>query len=381
MSDLTLGVLDLVPVPSGATAADALRNSVGLAREAERLGYGRYWFAEHHLNPGVAGTSPAVVLALTAAATSTIRLGSGAVQLGHRTALSTVEEFGLLDAVHPGRFDLGLGRSGGRPPGEHSAPPPTTTVVDGRTPNGLLIPPRFSFAHLLGSPRVALQRRLLMLPGADSQDYAEQIDDLLALLEGTYRSPEGVEAHVVPGEGADLQVWILGSSGGQSAAVAGRRGLRFAANYHVSPATVLEAVEGYRAFFQPSEHLDKPYVTVSADVVVAEDDATASELATGYGPWVRSIRTAEGAIPFPTPEEARAHPWTEEDRALVRDRLDTQFTGSPARVADELERLREATDADELLITTITHDHADRVRSYALLAEEWRRRGHTLGPR
>lgn len=220
-----------------------------------------------------------------------------------------------------------------------------------------------------------------MLPGADSQDYAEQIDDLLALLEGTYRSPEGVEAHVVPGEGADLQVWILGSSGGQSAAVAGRRGLRFAANYHVSPATVLEAVEGYRAFFQPSEHLDKPYVTVSADVVVAEDDATASELATGYGPWVRSIRTAEGAIPFPTPEEARAHPWTEEDRALVRDRLDTQFTGSPARVADELERLREATDADELLITTITHDHADRVRSYALLAEEWRRRGHTLGPR
>lgn len=117
MSDLTLGVLDLVPVPSGATAADALRNSVDLAREAERLGYGRYWFAEHHLNPGVAGTSPAVVLALTAAATSTIRLGSGAVQLGHRTALSTVEEFGLLDAVHPGRFDLGLGRSGGRPPG------------------------------------------------------------------------------------------------------------------------------------------------------------------------------------------------------------------------------------------------------------------------
>ncbi|MFI1388599.1 LLM class flavin-dependent oxidoreductase [Streptomyces griseoaurantiacus] len=381
MSDLTLGVLDLVPVPSGATAADALRNSVDLAREAERLGYGRYWFAEHHLNPGVAGTSPAVVLALTAAATSTIRLGSGAVQLGHRTALSTVEEFGLLDAVHPGRFDLGLGRSGGRPPGEHSAPPSTTPVVDGRTPNGLLIPPRFSFAHLLGSPRVALQRRLLMLPGADSQDYAEQIDDLLALLEGTYRSPEGVEAHVVPGEGADLQVWILGSSGGQSAAVAGRRGLRFAANYHVSPATVLEAVEGYRAFFQPSEHLDKPYVTVSADVVVADDDATARELATGYGPWVRSIRTAEGAIPFPTPEEARAHPWTEEDRALVRDRLDTQFTGSPARVADELERLREATDADELLITTITHDHADRVRSYALLAEEWRRRGHTLGPR
>ncbi|WP_333761436.1 LLM class flavin-dependent oxidoreductase [Streptomyces sp. IBSBF 2390] len=379
MSDISLGVLDLVPISSGSTAADALRNSIDLAQQAERFGYARYWFAEHHLNPGVAGTSPAVVLALTASATSTIRLGSGAVQLGHRTALSTVEEFGLLDTLHPGRFDLGLGRSGGRPPGQPAAPLPTATpVVDGHTPNGLLIPPRFSFEHLLGSPRVALQRRLLLLPGAESQDYAEQIDDILALLAGTYRSPEGVEAHVVPGEGADVEVWILGSSGGQSAEVAGGNGLRFAANYHVSPATVLEAVEGYRSFFQPSEFLDKPYVSVSADVVVADDDATARELATGYGPWVRSIRTAEGAIEFPTPQEARAHAWTDEDRALVQDRLDTQFVGSPGRVADQLEQLQEATGADELLITTITHDHTDRVRSYELLAEEWRRRGHSL---
>ncbi|MEU1275690.1 LLM class flavin-dependent oxidoreductase [Streptomyces sp. NPDC005799] len=374
MSDIPLGVLDLVPVSSGSTPADALRNSVDLARHAERLGYARYWFAEHHLNPGVAGTSPAVVLALTASATSTIRLGSGAVQLGHRTALSTVEEFGLLDAVHPGRFDLGLGRSGGRPPGERPAGVPTTPVVDGRAPNGLLIPPPFSFARLLGSPRIALQRRLLLLPGAESQDYAEQIDDILALLEGRYRSPEGVEAHVVPGEGAEVDLWILGSSGGESARVAGARGLRFAANYHVSPATVLDAVEGYRSSFQPSDVLDKPYVSVSADVVVAEDDATARELATGYGLWVRSIRTAEGAIPFPTPEEARVHVWSDEDRELVRDRIDTQFVGSPGRVADRLEQLQEATGADELLITTITHDHADRVRSYELLAREWRRR-------
>ncbi|MFF0516621.1 LLM class flavin-dependent oxidoreductase [Streptomyces sp. NPDC004250] len=374
MPDIPLGVLDLVPISSGSTATAALSNSIDLARQAERLGYARYWFAEHHLNPGVAGTSPAVVLALTAAATSTIRLGSGAVQLGHRTALSTVEEFGLIDALHPGRLDLGLGRSGGRPPAAKTTAPAATPVADGRTPGGLLIPPPFSFAHLLGSPRVSLQRKLLMLPGAESQEYAEQIDDILALLAGDYRSPEGVEAHVVPGEGADVQVWILGSSGGQSAEAAGARGLRFAANYHVSPATVLEAVDGYRSFFQPSEFLDKPYVTVSADVVVAEDDATARELATGYGLWVRSIRTAEGAIEFPTPGEARAHAWSDEDRALVRDRVDTQFVGSPAHVADRLEQLQEATDADELLITTITHDHVDRVRSYRLLAEEWRRR-------
>ncbi|MGW0567368.1 LLM class flavin-dependent oxidoreductase [Streptomyces tauricus] len=375
MSDIPLGVLDLVPVSSGSTAADALRNSIDLARRSEQLGYSRYWFAEHHLNPGVAGTSPAVVLALTASATSTIRLGSGAVQLGHRTALSTVEEFGLIDALHPGRLDLGLGRSGGRPPGGPVEPlPDATPVVDGRAPNGLLIPPKFSFAHLLGSPRVALQLKLLKQPNAESQEYGEQIDDILALLAGTYRSADGIEAHVVPGESADVQVWILGSSGGESAEVAGRGGLRFAANYHVSPGTVLEAVDAYRAAFQPSDVLDKPYVSVSADVVVAEDDERARELAAGYGPWVRSIRTAEGAIPFPTPEEARAHVWTDADRALVQDRIDTQFVGTPGRVASRLEQLAEATGADELLITTITHDHADRVRSYELLAAEWRRR-------
>src|ERR1700678_1729028 len=143
MTNTPLSVLDLVPVSSGSTAGQALRNSIDLAHEAERLGYARYWFAEHHLNPGVAGTSPAVVLALTAGATSTIRLGSGAVQMGHRTALSTVEEFGLLDAVYPGRFDLGLGRSGGRPREPATTAPSARTVVNGRTANGLLIPPKF----------------------------------------------------------------------------------------------------------------------------------------------------------------------------------------------------------------------------------------------
>src|ERR1700735_4464865 len=373
-----LGVLDLVPISSGSTATQALLNSIDLAQHAETLGYSRYWFAEHHLNPGVAGTSPAVVLALTAAATSTIRLGSGAVQMGHRTALSTVEEFGLLDALHPGRFDLGLGRSGARPR-DPRAPAlagggAAATVVGGRTPNGLLIPPRFSIQRLLDSPRFALQKTLLQLPQAEPQNYTEQVTDVLALIAGTYRSPLGEQAHVVPGEGAALQIWILGSSGGESAEVAGRNGLRFAANYHVSPATVLEAVDGYKAAFQPSAELDRPYISVSADVVVASTEATARELATGYGLWVRSIRTAEGAIQFPTPEQARRHVWTDADRELVADRLDTQFVGTPSQVADHLDRLRAATEADELIITTITHDHADRVRSYQLLAEEWARR-------
>ena len=179
---------------------------------------------------------------------------------------------------------------------------------------------------------------------------------------------------MVPGKGAALQVWILGSSGGESAEVAGRNGLRFAANYHVSPATVLEAVDGYRAAFQPSAELSRPYVSVSANVVAAGTEAAARELATGYGLWGRSIRTAEGAIQFPTPEQARLHVWREADRELVADRIDTQFVGTPSQVADQLERPRDGTEADELIITTITHDHADRVRSYQLLAEEWARR-------
>jgi alkanesulfonate monooxygenase SsuD/methylene tetrahydromethanopterin reductase-like flavin-dependent oxidoreductase (luciferase family) len=375
-----LAILDLVPISSGSSAPEALRNSIDLAKRAEEFGYARYWFAEHHLNPGVAGTSPAVVIALVAGATERIRLGAGAVQLGHRTALSTVEEFGLLDALYPGRIDLGLGRSGARGPkpggggAARAVPQRAKHDEDFTTPNGLLIPAPFDYTKLLGSPRLALQVALLQQPNAESQGYTEQLADILALLRGTYQTADGVEAHVVPGEGAELELWVLGSSGGESAQVAGANGLRFAANYHVSPSSVLEAVEGYRAAFQPTESAEgvsKPYVSVSADVVVAEDEATARELAAGYGQWVRSIRAAEGAIQFPTPAEAAAYEWPEGGRELVEDRVQTQFIGTAKQVADRLEVLREATGADELIVTTITHDHADRVRSFELLAEEW----------
>jgi alkanesulfonate monooxygenase SsuD/methylene tetrahydromethanopterin reductase-like flavin-dependent oxidoreductase (luciferase family) len=357
---------------------------VDLACQAGRAGYSRFWFAEHHLNPGVAGTSPAVMIALAAAATSAIRLGSGAVQMGHRTALAMVEEFGLIDALYPGRLDLGLGRSGGRTSGasreraaDTSPERPARRVSNEHAPNGLLIPPPFSLERLLKSPRIGLNKRLLMLPGAEPQNYTEQIDDVLARLAGSFASADGVEAHVIPGEGARVEVWILGSSGGESAQVAAERGLRFAASYHVSPATVLQAVAGYRAAFRPSAGLRQPYVSVSADAVVASDEATARDLAAGYGLWVRSIRTGEGAIPFPDPARARAHAWTDEDRALVADRTATQFVGTPRQVADQLEQLRDATGADELIVTTITHAHADRVRSHQLLADEWHRRTTT----
>ena len=227
--------------------------------------------------------------------------------------------------------------------------------------NGLLIPGRFSIAQLARSPRFALQGELLQQAGARTPDFGEQVNDILAFLGGTYVSPSGLSVEAVPGTGADAQVWILGSSAGQSAQVAGALGLPFAANYHVSPATVLEAVEAYRAAFRPSAVLAAPHVQVSADVVVAPTDAEARDLASGYGLWVRSIRTGDGAMPFPSPSSAAAYPWTDEDRTLVSDRVDTQFAGSPATVAKHLRVLQDATGADELLVTTITHSHADRV--------------------
>jgi alkanesulfonate monooxygenase SsuD/methylene tetrahydromethanopterin reductase-like flavin-dependent oxidoreductase (luciferase family) len=370
-----LSILDLAPISSGSDAGQALRNTVDIARRAESFGYHRYWVAEHHFADGVASAAPAVLIGLIAAATDRIRVGSGAVQVGHQTALSVVEQFGLLDAVFPGRIDLGLGRSGQRRAEavaalSRPAPPPTLArVVD-----GLLIPPPFDFSGLVASPRFAVQAALLQQPQAVAPDFADVVDDIQALIAGTF-ARDGVEVHATPGEGAKVDVWILGSSAGQSAGVAGERGLPFAANYHVSPATVLEAVEAYRAAFRPSEVLDRPYVLVSADVVVAPTAAQARHLASPYALWVRSIRTGQGATAFPSPAEAAAAAWTEQDQALVQDRLDTQFVGEPAQVADRLRTLQRATGADELLVTTITHNHGDRVRSFELLAREWLRAG------
>ena len=379
-SPVPLSVLDLVPVASGQTSADALRNSLDLVQQAERLGYHRYWFAEHHLNRGVAATAPAVMVGLVAGATTRIRVGSGGVQLGHRTPLSVVEEFGLLDTVFPGRLDLGLGRTLGtprrrgddaskKPAGPRSARPKPPA----RTVGGVLIPSPPSLGKLRHSPLVGLGRELLQQPDAITPEYSEQIGDIISLLQGEYRGENGLPAQVHPGVGAAVQLWILGSSGGESAEVAGRNALRFAANYHVSPATILEAVEGYRAAFVPGPELARPHVCVSADVVVAETDECARELAEGYGLWVLGIRSGQGADPYTSSAEARAHRWTEEERALVVDRVDTQVVGSPATVVAQLGALVDLTGADEVVVTTMTHDHADRVRSYALLAEQWDR--------
>ncbi len=367
-----LSILDLAPVVSGSDTRRALRETVALARRAEELGYHRYWLAEHHFTPGVASSAPQVLIALVAAATEHIRVGSGAVQTGHWSAPVLVEQFGTIDALHPGRIDLGLGRSGHRK-SEYaklgSAPPKPPR--EARTVDGLLIPPPADFSRIAGSPTLRLYAELLQQPGAEAPAFADLVDEISALIGGTFRLPDGTPAHIVPGEDAELQLWILGSSGGESAQVAGERGLPFTANYHVAPSAVLEAVEAYREAFKPSAVLPAPYVMVSADVVVAPDDETARRIASPYALWVRSIRDGSGAIPFPTEAEAAAHEWDDADRALVADRVDTQFVGSPRTVAEGLRTLQRVTGADELLVTTIVHDHADRLRSFELLAEEW----------
>ena len=372
---IPLSVLDLVPVAAGSDAKVALTHSLDLVRRVEAAGYQRFWFAEHHLNPGVIGSSPAVLIALAGGLTDRIRLGSGAVQLGHRTALSVAEEFGLLATAFPDRIDLGLGRSGGRPPAAPAAAPPPAPAAEGpapagRTVDGLLLPSPFTgWAALAGSPRFAAQRTLLNPGGADGQDYDEQVGTILELLAGKHTTAEGVDVSV-PADTAPA-VFVLGSSGGESAAVAGRRGLPFAANYHVAPSAVLEAVAAYRAQFRPSPDLDRPFVIVSADVVVAQTDARAEHLAAGYAQWVHSIRSGAGAIRYPSPEQAAVWSGTPADLGLVADRLATRFVGSPTTVVERLSVLARVTGADELLITSITHDHEARVRGHELLIEAW----------
>lgn len=371
-----LSVLDLSPVPAGGTAGDALRHSIDLAQVAERAGYLRYWVAEHHLNPGVASSSTPVLVALVAAATSTIRVGSGAVQLPYTRPLQVAEQFGTVAAVHPHRVDLGLGRfdlhkilsliRAGQAAARGDAPaPPPPRVVD-----GLLIPSPGRFAGDL-SLFGALGAQLGFSADDPSPDYDEQVGAILDHLAGRSTRSDGQPLQVLPALGADLEVWVLGSSAGESAQVAGARGLPFAASYHTVPHTVLDAVADYREAFRPSDRLDRPHVMVSADVVVAETDDRARELAAPYGQWVLDIRSGRGAQPYVTPAQARARTWTDEERAGVQDRIDTQFVGSPRTVTEALATLARVTRADELLVTTITTDHADRVRSTELLARAW----------
>jgi alkanesulfonate monooxygenase SsuD/methylene tetrahydromethanopterin reductase-like flavin-dependent oxidoreductase (luciferase family) len=369
-----LSILDLAPISEGTNAATALRNSVDLAQHAEQWGYKRYWVAEHHF-VAVASAQPAVLIGQIAAATTTIRVGAAAVQLGQTTAVAVVESFGILDAFHPGRIDLGVGRSGQR---RREAIKDTTSKSKPEPPKewrdvgGVVVPPPFDISALMRNPRLRAKMSVLQQPEAVAPDFAEQVGDILAMIDGSYRiAYEGgtVDAHATPGERAALTPWVFGSSKGRSAQVAGARGLPFVASYHITPATALEAIDVYRAAFQPSAALSEPYVVVSADVVVADDTDTARHLASSYGHWVYSIRAADGAVPYPDPDSVE--PLSDDQLEVVNDRTATQFVGDPDEVAAKLETLQRVTAADELVITSVTHDHSDRLRSHELLAKRW----------
>ncbi len=320
-----LSVLDLAPVPAGATTASALAGSLALAREVEALGYLRYWVAEHHGMPGVASSSPAVLIGAIAAATSSIRVGSGGVMLPNHAPLVVAEQFGMLEALHPGRIDLGLGRAPG---------------TDPRT-------------------AAALRRSV---EGLSAEEFPQQ----LAQLRGWFRGPVG-GVTAVPAEGNEPPVWLLGSSG-YSAQVAGLLGLPFAFAHHFSGQNTLPALALYRDSFRPSETLAEPYAMVCVSVLVAEDDAAARRLALPGALSFLRLRSGRPG-PVPTVEEAETYPYTPQERAFAQDRLDSQVIGGPATAREGLQALLDATAADELMVTTLVHDPADRLRSYRLLSE------------
>ncbi|MBU9762780.1 LLM class flavin-dependent oxidoreductase [Mycobacterium sp. TNTM28] len=363
-SNIPLSVLDLSPISAGSDVTTALRNTVDLARHAEQWGYQRFWVAEHHF-VAVASSSPAVLVGQLAAATQRIRVGTAAVQLGHTTAIAVAESFGTLAAFYPDRIDLGVGRSGQkraeavRAKPREPRPPREWHEID-----GVVIPAPYDVSALMRDPRLRSRMAVLQQPEALTPDFAEQVDDILAMLAGRYEV-----GTVVPGAGACLTPWVFGSSKGQSARVAAARGLPFVASYHITPATALEAIEVYRNGFTPSEHLSQPYVAVSADVVVADDEGTARHLASSYGHWVYSIRAGGGAAPYPDPDDCA--PLTAEQLDVVRDRTATQFVGDADQVAGRLAALQRVSGADELVVTSVTHRHSDRLRSHRLLAERW----------
>ncbi|MGL6234080.1 MAG: LLM class flavin-dependent oxidoreductase [Segniliparus sp.] len=369
---IPLSVLDLSPTVSGSSPAAALRQSVELAKAAESFGYHRYWFAEHHF-AAVASTSPDVLVGQVLAATERIRAGSAAVLLGYYPATLVVERFAILAALYPGRVDLGVGRaaqrvkeSAGRPeqhPDPEPPDPDSWPWVD-----GVLVPTAPALRYGDFAERVAREAHLF-LPGSSAPRYRDQVEEILDLLAGVRTTSAGTPVRVASAEESDLVPWVFGSSRGESASTAARNGLPFVTSYHVTPGTALDGAAAYLEEFTPSKALSEPRLVVSADVVVAETDEKARELASGYGRWVHSIRAKGGAEPYSAHGELPALDRAE--RLLVEDRLRTQFVGSPSTVARGLRALVKLAKADELVVTTITHDFADRVRSHELLAQAW----------
>ena len=327
-------MLDLAVVPDGTSTSQALADTTALARRAEQLDYDRFWVAEHHNFPTIASTSPPVLMAHLAASTSRIRIGSGGVMLPNHPALVVAEQFAMLEALHPGRIDLGIGRAPGTDP--------ATASALRRSPAGL---------------------------GAD--DFPSELLDVMGML-GDRRRDRGAwdRFKATPALDSCPEIVLLGSSG-FSAQLAGVLGLRYAFAHHFDVGTaisVTEAVELYRESFQPSVVLDEPYMIVTAGVLAAETNGRAEHLAGPARLAMLALRTGR-RLALLSPQQADEHP----DIDIARSMPSNRIVGDPDHVAGSLRELAQRTDADEIMISTMTHGLPERLATVDIVADVWAR--------
>jgi luciferase family oxidoreductase group 1 len=330
-SGFGLSVLDVSPVSSGSTGARALRNTLDLARLADALGYSRYWLAEHHNLPSIASSAPEVMIGHVASETSRIRVGAGGIMLPNHAPLKVTETFRVLEALHPGRIDLGIGRAPGTDP--------VTATALRRSRDGL---------------------------GAD--DFPQQFAELLAYAgEGFPEEHPFRSVIAMPSDVALPPIWLLGSSG-YSARAAGEMGLGYAFAAHFSPTDPAPAMRAYREAFEPSASFERPSAVLAVAVVCAETGEHARALASSMElAWVRMRIGSPG--PLPSPEEAMDYPYSPDERRLAEAYRSMQIVGDPKAVRARIEEVAGYTGADEIMVTTNVYDHAERLRSYELLSE------------
>ncbi len=323
---IPLSVLDLSPIVQGGDARQALDNSRDLAAHAERWGYRRYWMAEHHNMAGVASAATAVALAHAAEGTSSIRIGAGGIMLPNHAPLVIAEQFGTLSALHPGRVDLGLGRA------------PGTDQITAR----------------------ALRRTLV----GDIDRFPNDVMELMAYFQP---AQPGQAVRAVPGEGQDVEVWILGSStyGAQLAALLG---LPFAFASHFAPQEMDQALALYRQLFRPSERLARPHAMLGLNVCAAETDVEAAFLFTSIQQAFVRLRTGNPG-PLPPPVDPASLPEDPFAAGMMRDMLARSVVGSLQTVQDGLKAFAEKTQADEIIVATQLFDHGKRLRSFEITAQ------------
>jgi luciferase family oxidoreductase group 1 len=330
---MRLSVLDLSPVPSGFSAAQALHNTLDLAQHTDQLGYMRYWLSEHHNTSLLASSSPEILIGHVASVTQNMRIGSGGIMLPNHAPLKVAEMFRTLEALHPGRIDLGLGRAPGT------------------------------------DPRTALALRRSREVNADN--FPLQLEELLGFFYGTLPDEHPLRRITAIPEGVPApEVWLLGSSD-FSALLAAQMGLGFAFAHHISPAPAVAALRLYRERFQPSSYLQAPQALLATGVICAPTDEEAEELAGSADlAWLGLHRIPQNQrTPLPSVEEAKAYEYAPHERDLVRVNRERLFVGAPATVREQLLRLAEAAGVTEIMAMTMIHDHQKRRRSYELLAE------------